>query len=104
MSEGEFIPQAVVSIPVSTFAERAGAKVERGIDGLGSFEGLAYLLSTIHFCVLHYEGHPPDTSSIYLPAKYKNVTLITALLKWILKSLKVSSKNILWQRKDNPDL
>src|SRR4051812_28094743 len=96
-------PQAVLKQPVSFFA-RFG-NVTYGRDDLDEFEGGSFLLdNNLLFAIMHYNGHPPGTSTIYLPASINNVEVITRLVHDIVLGFGLEEADIDWERADDPDL
>ena len=100
----ELTPQAVISQSVFDLARRFDSPIEKGTDDFDHYYGTAFLLDDhLPFALMHYEGHPKDTSTIYLPQKIKDLNEITKLIDLITSELQVTT-SILWQRKDDPDL
>jgi type IV secretory pathway ATPase VirB11/archaellum biosynthesis ATPase len=54
--------------------------------------------------VRHYQGHPKDTTTIYIDSREANVERITELVHQILKELQVPTEALRWERRDDPDL
>ena len=105
MHTHHFVPQAIVGESVFSLAKRVGFELEKGEDDLDNYCGAAAILNErVPFAVIHYQGHPEDTSTIYLPLKITNVEEITKLIFEIVGELKLEQKSLLWQRKDDPDL
>jgi hypothetical protein len=100
----EFVPQAIIAETVHELAKRFGSDVENGHDDLDAYQGAAAWLDEFPFAVMHYRGHPTDTSTIYLPLDIADVDKITDIVSRIASELKLSSKSITWQRKNNPAL
>jgi hypothetical protein len=100
----EFVPQAIIAETVHELAKRFGSDVENGHDDLDEYQGAAAWLDEFPFAVMHYRGHPTNTSTIYLPFDIGDVDKITDIVSRIASELKLSSKSITWQRKDNPAL
>jgi hypothetical protein len=85
-------------------AKRLGSDVEKGNDDLDEFYGAAVWLDELPVVVMHYRGHPADTSTIYLPFEIKDVNEISSIISRVVAELNVREKSIVWQRKDNPEL
>jgi hypothetical protein len=102
LAEDEFIPQAIVKEPVERFA--SPKNIVSDVDDLDRYEGIGFYLGRIPFTIMHYDGHPPNTSTIYLPHRIDDVDKITRLVQQILSHFKVAESDIVWQRKDDPDL
>jgi hypothetical protein len=101
----EFVPQAIVALPIDEIVKQFGWDVEKGHDDLDDYFGAAAWLDGVHpFTVMHYRGHPEDTSTIYLPFNIREAEKITHLINRIASELKLPAKKITWQRKDNPEL
>jgi hypothetical protein len=103
-SRFEFVPQAIVALPVNEIIEQFGWHGEKGHDDLDEYFGAAAWLEGVPFTVMHYRGHPEDTSTIYLPFDIRETDKITHLISRIASEMKLPSTKITWQRKDNPEL
>lgn len=99
----QFVPQAIISKPITFFADHAGANVVSGHDELDEYDGLAFALSGVPFLAMHHRGHPPDTTTIYLQREVSAIEDITALVASIIARFDVPQSALKWQRKDNPD-
>ena len=100
----EFVPQAVLAVDVSHFSNWSNSKLVSDHDDFDEFTGSAFWLDNfMPFTVMHYKGHPPNTSTIYLPFDIKDLDQITDIVYRIASEFKVVDK-ILWQRKDKPNL
>jgi hypothetical protein len=103
--KGDMLPQAVVNLPVSYFAERFGGHLEKGHDELDYFEGTGFVLDGIlPFAMKHYRGHPGGTSTIYLPFSIQRVEMISDIVGRIASAMGFPTGAIIWQRADDPDL
>lgn len=100
----EFVPQAIVATDVNYFAARFGAEIVKDSDDLDDFVGVAYLLDSLPFTVMHYRGHPAGTATIYLPQGIGDSNRITDIIRQITSAFKLPDKCVTWQRKDNPEL
>jgi hypothetical protein len=100
----EFVPQAIIAETVDELAKRFGSGVEKGHDNLDEYQGAAAWLDELPFTVMHYRGHPKDTSTIYLPLDIVDVGNITDIVSRIASELELSSNSIIWQRKNDPAL
>ena len=100
----DVVPQAIVNLSVEKIiGERAN--VSMGYDELDLFTGATFKLDhTIEIAVRHYQGHPKDTTTIYIDSREGNVERITELVHQILRELQVPPEALRWQRRDNPDL
>jgi hypothetical protein len=105
MGRVEFIPQAIVNAPLDIFARRFKAPTESGHDELDNYEGIGFVLNNVcEFALMHYEGYPEQTATIYLSSKVHDLDQITDLVRKISQALDIPPSAIEWQRKDNPDL
>jgi hypothetical protein len=100
----ELIPQAVVRRDVDKLAEDLHVTVAEGVDDFDSYRGLAFKIDDMPFVVLHYQGHPEGTSTIYLPYDIRSIPVITQRVGRIAKSLGILPRELVWQRKNDPDL
>jgi hypothetical protein len=99
----DFIPQAVVRKSLEALAG-SDAQVFSGTDDLDDYRGLGFRFGDVAFTIMHYKGHPPETSTIYLPHEMRDLQPIDALLKAILSHFKLRTRDIVWQRKDDLSL
>lgn len=104
LNKTEFVPQAIIAETVYDFAKRLGSEVEAGQDDFDKYEGAAAWLDDFPFTVMHYRGHPKDTSTIYLPFDIHDVQRVTEIIARIVSELKLPPKLVTWQRKDDPEL
>lgn len=66
LGQVDFVPQAVVRSPISYFSDRLGFKLVSDIDDLDEYESAFFQLNdSFPFALIHYRGHPPDTTTIY---------------------------------------
>jgi hypothetical protein len=100
----EFIPQAIVRRDVRKLAKDLHMAVAEGVDDFDSYQGLAFKIGDMPFAVLHYQGHPKGTVTIYLPYDIRSVPVITQKVGTITKSLGILPRELVWQRKEDPDL
>jgi hypothetical protein len=105
----ELIPQAMLSGAISELAKKHGWTLEAGNDDLDAFVGVAFILppsaraktsGDTPFAIMHYNGHPASTATIYLPFEVQNVATITALVAKIATAFDLK-RSLLWQRKDD---
>ena len=101
IQEREFVPQAILAEEIYSLAERIHSKVEKGKDSLDFYMGTAGWLDGLLFTVMHYRGHPPSTSTIYLPFEIHDVNEITKILSRLIAEFGLPKKKIIWQRKDD---
>jgi hypothetical protein len=104
--ETEFIPHAILNVPIWHFAQLTETKPEPGVDDLDQYEGFGAEDENIgRFAIMHYRGYPKDTSTIYLPRQFPDdIDKITQAIDWIVKQFGLPHDVIRWQRKDDPDL
>ena len=103
LAREEFVPQAVVNKPVERFASPE-THIFSDVDDLDEYDGIGFYLGDTPFAVMHYKGHPPSTSTIYLPHRMNDVKQISNLLRRILSHFKILNSDIVWHRKDSPNL
>lgn len=104
LAEKEFVPQAIVATGVDYFAAHFGAEIVKDFDDLDRFVGVGYLLDSLPFTVMHYEGHPDGTATIYLPQEISDIEKITEIIRQITTAFKLPHEYVRWQRKDDPEL
>jgi hypothetical protein len=100
----ELIPQAVVRRDVDKLARDLHVTVAEGVDDFDSYRGLAFKIDDMPFVVLHYQGHPEGTATIYLPYDIRSIPVITQRVGRITRSLGIRHRELVWQRKNDPDL
>jgi hypothetical protein len=102
----DFIPHAVLSVPISYLAKLMDTQTERGEDDLDQYIGLGAQSEEFGpFAIMHYRGYPKDTSTIYLPREFPDdVEKVTQAVHWIVRQLNLKPQVVSWERKDNPDL
>jgi hypothetical protein len=98
MGEFDFVPQAVLAEDFFVLAKHNKLKFEKGHDDLDYYVGAAAVLDDLVFTVMHYDGHPPHTSTIYLPFDIRDVNEVTKSILRITKELGLTEKSLLWQR------
>jgi hypothetical protein len=104
LNSRDFVPQAVVNNPVQTFANSVQAHVVRDADDFDEYEGIAFSINRIPIAIMHYKGHPPGTSTIYLPRSISELESIGSILHVLFSHFNLPTSAIVWQRKDNPEL
>ncbi|NVO12510.1 MAG: hypothetical protein HXX10_00575 [Rhodoplanes sp.] len=98
------IPQAVIGTEIGPLLSKLGAGIETGWDDLDGYAGAGFVLGDMPFAVMRYEGHPPATSTIYLPRRFHDVDEISEAVNLITSKLGISEAALVWQRRDNPEL
>lgn len=102
--EVELVPQAILSLPITYFANRYG-EFQTNEDDFDTYEGADFAIdSVIKFSLRRYRGYPDDTTTIYLPHEMSSVTDISKIIILILHEMELPMKSIKWQRPDNPEL
>jgi hypothetical protein len=104
LASQDFIPQAVVNRPVRAFGDFFHSAPVRDHDDFDEYEGLAFRIRSIPVTIMHYEGHPVGTSTFYFPRSISGVDEISSLLREIFSHLNVPDTELLWQRRDDPEL
>jgi len=100
----DLLPQAVIARSPSYLADMLHLQIAEGADDLDYYEGLNLILDGIPVAVRHYRGHPSNTSTIYIPAIFKDVSEITKLISMILLKLQIGREEVIWQRADDISL
>jgi len=100
----DFIPHAVIARPLEAFTRHRKSRITSGHDALDEYSGVAFAINGAPFAVMHYKGHPPETSTIYFPRNLDTVAEITELVDRIVARFELPADSIIWQRKDNPEL
>lgn len=103
----DLIPQAILAIDIWDFAKQFNFNVEKGEDNLDYYVGVgAFSEEGYPFAVMHYRGYPDHTSTIYLPRGFakNDVAKISDAVNSIAREFKISEKQIIWQRRDDPSL
>jgi hypothetical protein len=100
----DVLPQAIINMPIELVVG-SRADVRRDADDLDYFDGASFKLNrTIEIAVRHYDGHPKDTTTLYIDRRERNVEQITRLIRVILEELHVPEKALQWERRNDPDL
>ena len=102
----DFVPQAIIAHSIFDLAKHMQVKPEKGHDDLDEFYGFAFVLNEVApFALMHYRGHPKDTTTIYLPFEFDTLHRINKIVSEIVSELKIPPQEITWQRseKDLPD-
>lgn len=100
----DFIPQAVIAQPLQAFTRHVNCRITSGHDALDEYSGIAFAIDGAPFAVMHYKGHPPETSTIYFPRDLDTIPEITGLIGRIVSRFELPKNSVIWQRKDNPEL
>lgn len=104
LQKWDFIPHAVIARPLEAFTRHISSRITSGYDALDEYSGVAFAIDGAPFAVMHYKGHPPETSTIYFPRNLDTVAQITELIDQIVARFELPVNSIIWQRKDNPEL
>ena len=104
LASDEFVPQAVLKLPIKAFADALRSQVVSDANDFDAYEGTAFTVDGVPVTVMHYRGHPANTATVYLPYKYSKVDEITKVINLVLASFSLPRNAIIWQRKDDPDL
>jgi hypothetical protein len=101
----EFIPQAILGVPIGHFAE-LGYEITPSRDELDRFEGTTLFSEAVNLpvAVRYYAGYPEGTTTIYLPQDVKDVDRITKIIGSLLEEFKLQPRDVMWERKDDPEL
>lgn len=99
-----FIPQAVLSKTPSFF------EAERRITFTSSYDNLDYFKAALltiggglRFLLKQYSGARPGTTTIYLSPENQDIEYITSTVHEIVTNLGLTKRDVLWERKDNPE-
>jgi hypothetical protein len=97
-------PQAIIGLPVEMIVGKRGY-ISSGHDDFDFFKGALFKLDDkIEIAVRHYQGHPEDTTTIYIDRREVDIERITELVIQIMRELHVPSTALQWQRRDDPEL
>ncbi len=100
----DLVPQAILSLPISYFANRYGEFRELE-DDFDRYEGAEFALgSGLRFSLRRYKGYPEDTTTIYLSSEVQDVAKISEVIGVLLKELELQPRDLAWQRSDEPHL
>ena len=73
-------------------------------DGLDYFKGaLLTVDSGIRFLLKQYRGARANTTTIYLSPKNQGIEHVTRTVREIVLNLDLSDRDVLWERKSNPE-
>lgn len=94
-SNPDLRPQAILWRPTSYFA----TKTQRGQDDLDSFTYISYCIGNqIPFELRTYDGHPQQTSTVYLHLDDSQLAEIVKNTKIILEELGLPESSLAWIR------
>ena len=98
-----FVPQAILPYEISALARNLPFKLETGSDDLDDFAGAAFFVDQLPFALMHYRGHPANTSTIYLPYDVQSLNEIAKWIDRIVLELELPDKFV-WRRDQDNDL
>ena len=99
-TEIDFVPHAVIARPISYFRDQLDG-FRRDYDDLDYYEGSTFILDgKIPIALRHYDGHPPETVTIYLDGRIRDRRQISDILRRIVEELRVEDA-VKWQRDDD---
>ena len=97
----DVVPHAIFWRPIKYFSE----SLIRGLDDLDYYYGVSYERGNkSNFDLRHYDGHPEDTTSLYLPVFIEDVKEIIQTVKEIINEIAVPKSAVAWQRDEQSDL
>lgn len=100
----DFIPHAIIRKPVSFF-ENQGYRFVHDADALDKYEGAAFALDGLLFALMHHQGYPENTTTVYLTREFgEDLSKITSSIRDILAALDLSPDSLEWERKNEPAL
>ena len=100
----DLCPQAVLQLDVEDLIRRYPDHLQDDRDDLDHYRAAFFHLDAIPLALLHYDRHPPGTTTIYLDlSECKNVERITSLVDRIVGELALPPDCILWQRRHGND-
>jgi hypothetical protein len=101
----EFVPQAILRVPMSYFSE-LGYEVVHSYDDLDEFDGTVIFSTGLKLpvAIRQYSGYPEGTSTIFLPYEIREVGEISDKILSLVEEFRLQQADIVWQRKDDPDL
>jgi hypothetical protein len=100
----EWIPQAIISRPISYFEGQFGFRFNQGSDDLDDYEEATFSLDGLPVALMHYRNYPQGTTTIYLPFGFRDTARILQVIGAIAKELALPPDAVSWQRSDNPNL
>jgi hypothetical protein len=100
----DFVPQAILDVPLSHFSDKFGLEIESSQDDFDEYDGAYQVVDDVLMAIRHYAGHPPNTATLYFPSTVKDLETITDLIGAFTQHFGLTSGQLQWQRKDNPDL
>jgi hypothetical protein len=106
-----FLPQAIIMHSVEglwrhliSLSLDPAADLRSGHDDFDDYIGAAFTLDgKLPFTIKHYQGHPADTFTVYLPPGIREVPEITEAIRSIVGELRLE-QDLIWQRADDPEL
>jgi hypothetical protein len=101
----DFVPKATLRVPISYFSA-LGHEIIHSDDDLDEFDGAVLFSVSLRLpgAVRHSAGYPEGTSTIPLPYELQDVEVITKAMSSLPEECKLQTTDLIWQRRDNPDL
>jgi len=97
----EWVPQAILNVPLDYFTAKCGLLFFEGQDDLDVYEGANLQMPDGHpYALRHYRGYPADTVTIYLPFEVQDVDEISTLVRTIIAFWHLPQNVIGWERRD----
>ena len=95
--EDDVNPQAIFLRPLIYFSNI----IHRGLDQLDYYYGISYDRGNkVNFDLRHYDGHPDDTTSLYLPAFVDDLREAIQTVRDIIGEIAVPKSAVAWQREE----
>jgi hypothetical protein len=99
----DFSPQAVIRVPIAFFATKLGYKFDSCTDDLDEYQSAFFKLEDVMpFGLIHYKGHPDDTTIIYF-SRATPLELVANVVAQILDDFGLRLNNISWLSSGLPE-
>ena len=92
--QGDLVPQAIFWRPVQYFA----AQNRHEEDDLDTYIAVCFVRGNYIFDLRTYRGHPPHTSTMYIPRDVNKLADIVNLVEVARSDMAVPKQAIAWQR------
>jgi hypothetical protein len=97
----EWIPQAILRVPVDYFTKKCGLFFFKREDELDEYEGANLQLPDGRpYALRHYKGYPAGTVTIYLPFEVTDVVEISSWVRAITDTWNLPPTVVQWERQD----
>jgi len=92
----DFVPQAILSHPITFFSQRLGFKFDADVDDLDEYQSAFFRLeNNFPFALIHYRGNPGNTTTIYFERGIKREDVVQ-IVRQIAANLDLPPTDVVW--------